>query len=92
MKSNTGESRPEYYCKAFKSMKNVGKKLCRDNGSIDPDSPSVTWVLMMMAHLSKMLPDPSQEWIFLTNNFSTRHKLAKKLKLLADGEAESIGA
>ena len=67
--NTTKESGPESYCKVFKSMNNVYKRLCCDDGELDPDSASATWVLQM-AHLTKMHRDPSGQWIFLLITFT----------------------
>ena len=84
--NTTNESGPENYCKVFRNMNGPYKKLSRENSSIDPNSATSTWVLQK-AHLTKMHPDPSGWQVFFTDNFYTRHNLAKELKLLTDNEA-----
>ena len=45
----------------------------------------------MMAHQTKLHPDPSGRRLFVTNNYYTRHTLTKILKKETDEEARLLG-
>lgn len=44
-----------------------------------------------MAYQTKLYPDPSGKRVFFTDNFYTRHTLAKELQGITDNEARLIG-
>ena len=44
-----------------------------------------------MAHQTKRLQDPSGKRLIVTDNFYTRHVLAKQTEILSDGEIKMIG-
>ena len=52
--------------------------------------PGALWMLMM-AHQTRLYPDPSGRRLFVTDNYYTRHTLAKNLKKETDGEARLLG-
>ena len=56
---------------------------------IDNDSPTALWILQM-AYQTILAKDPNGKRVFFTDNFYTRHILAKVLKI-TDGEARICG-
>ena len=62
----------------------------RKSDIVDKDSPRALWILQM-AYQTKVYPDPSGKRVFFTDNFYTRHTLAKELKGITDNEARLIG-
>ena len=44
-----------------------------------------------MAHQTKHLQDPSGKRLIVTDNFYTRHVLARHTEILSDGEIKMIG-
>lgn len=88
--NTTSISQVEDYCRIHRELRTPCNKTFDDKSEIDKDSPSALWVLMM-AHQTKTLPDPSGKRIFFSDNFYTRHILASSLKKITDGEARLIG-
>ena len=65
-------------------------KLLRHMDGMDDMCQGTLWMLMM-AHQTKLYPDPTGRRLFVTNNYYTRHILAKNLKKKTDGEARMTG-
>ena len=61
-----------------------------DKSLVHPAKPSTLWCLMM-ASQTKKLRDPSGKRLIVTDNFYTRHVLAKQKEILSDGEIKMIG-
>ena len=65
-------------------------KLLRNMDGMDDLCQGALWMLMM-AHQTRLYPDPSGRRLFVTDNYYTRHTLAKNLKKETDGEARLLG-
>jgi hypothetical protein len=53
-------------------------------------SLTALWI-MMMAHQTKIHPDPSRKRVFFMDNIYTRHVLARALKTITQNEAKICG-
>ncbi|KAK1938778.1 hypothetical protein P3T76_008853 [Phytophthora citrophthora] len=49
------------------------------------------WDVAMCGRLTKAFPDPSSRRLLVSNNFYTRHNLARTLPTFTDGEMEMLG-
>ena len=88
--NTSGVSPPEAFCRLHREMRTPYNNIVCNSPSIDKDSPTALWILMM-AYQTKLAPQPNGKRIFFTDNFYTRHTLAKVLKDITDGEARLIG-
>jgi len=88
--NKTGESGPEAFCRVHREMKAKYNKTLGKSDIVDKDSPTALWILQM-AHQTKLYPDPSGKRVFFTDNYYTRHTLAKELKAITDNEARLCG-
>ena len=57
---------------------------------VDKDKPSALWV-MQMAHLTKMMKDPSGKRLVVMDNFYTGHLLARQVAKTSDDEIRILG-
>ena len=60
----------------------------KDEPAIDPSSPSAVW-LMQMAHMAKSNPSGTNHCF--TDNFYTRHSLARGIDKITDGNTKLTG-
>ena len=72
----------------FKLQQIFQKNLCTSN-VIDHTSPSALWCLMMTQQCC--WDSNGDERLFFTDNFYTRHVLAKELRRITDNKASLIG-
>ena len=89
-RNKTRLSGPEEFCRLFRDMRAPYNRVLTDLFIVDKNSPFAIWILQM-SHQTKLHKDPSGKRIFFTDNFYTRHVLAKELKRMTDNEARMIG-
>ena len=88
--NTTPISPPEAYCRLHRELRTPFNKVFDNQTDVDKDSPSALWCLMM-AHQTKAFKSTCGKRIFFSDNYYTRHVLAKCLKNMTDGEARIIG-
>ena len=89
--NSSGESAPQACCRIRRELRTPHNKALGDSNLVEKDSPTALWILQM-AHLTKLLPDPSGKRAFFTDNFRARRALAKELKKMTGNEARLCGA
>ncbi|KUF92473.1 Ankyrin repeat domain-containing protein 13A [Phytophthora nicotianae] len=57
---------------------------------VDPKTPSALW-LAMIAHQTLLLPAENGRRLLVSDNFYTRHTLAKAVLAITDGETRMLG-
>lgn len=77
------------YTKIFRQLRGaVHRKFGNDD--IPSNSASALWCTQI-AHQTQLYPTPSEGWLIIAGNFSTRHVLVSKLLLLSDRNCHVLG-
>ena len=83
-------SAPEAFCRLHREMRTPYNNIICTSPDIDKDSATALWILQM-GYQTLLAKDTSGKRLFFTDNFYTRHVLAKVLKQITDGEARICG-
>lgn len=89
--NTTGISRAQAYVSAFRELRTpYEKQFGQSSCAVDKNSPSALWILQL-AHQVKCDDASCAKRVIFTDNFYTRHNLAKELYDITDGKMFLIG-
>ncbi|RLN74357.1 hypothetical protein BBJ28_00008624 [Nothophytophthora sp. Chile5] len=93
--NGSGNSSPtsasQRYCELYPSMRTpLRRTLAHPEVDITSSEAKALW-LAMMGHQTLQLQDPNGRRLIVSDNYYTRHILARALLVLTDGEVRTIG-
>lgn len=79
------------YTKVFPGLATpLARTFANPDSTVAAKSASALWIAMM-GHQAASMPSPTGHRLLITDNFYTRHALAKTLFLFTDGETRMLG-